>query len=98
AAAVESSEDAIVTVDLSYAITSWNSGAERLYGWTAAEAIGRPLSIIAPRGAEAETRVEMERIAAAVQAGERIEAFDTARSRKDGSLVRISLSVTPLRD
>jgi PAS domain S-box-containing protein len=94
AAIVQSSDDAIVAKTLDAIITSWNPAAERLYGWTRAEAVGRPISLIIPP----ERAGEQERIMQSVWAGRRVEPFDTARLRKDGSRVEVSLSISPVKD
>jgi PAS domain S-box-containing protein len=94
AAIVESSDDAMVTKDLNGVITSWNAGAERLFGYTAAEAIGKPVSILIPPEREDEEPNILRRI----RAGERVDHYETVRRRKDGSLMDISLTVSPLRD
>lgn len=93
AAIVESSDDAILSKDLDGTITSWNRGAEQLFGYTGPEAIGQPVTLIIP-----EDRLDEEpRILARLRRGERIEHFETIRQRKDGSLVDISLTVSPIR-
>ena len=94
AAVVESSDDAIASKDLSGIVTSWNRAAERLFGYTADEMIGRPISMLAAPGREDEMPMILERI----RRGERVDHFDTLRRRKDGSLVEISLTVSPVRD
>jgi PAS domain S-box-containing protein len=94
AAIVESSDDAIVSKTLDGTITSWNPAAERLFGYTAEEVIGRPISIVAAPDREDEMPANLERI----RRGERVERYDTVRRRKDGSLVDISLTVSPIRD
>ncbi len=91
---VEQSEDAIVTKDLDGIIRTWNAGAERLFGYTAAEVIGKPVTILFPP----ERLDEEPKILGRIQNGERIEHFDTVRRRKDGTLVNISLAVSPIRD
>jgi PAS domain S-box-containing protein len=94
AAIIESSEDAIVSKNLDGIITSWNSGAERLFGYTASEAIGRPITMLLPPD-----RVDEEPgIIARIRRGERIEHYDTVRRRKDGSPIDISLTVSPIKD
>jgi PAS domain S-box-containing protein len=94
AALVESSEDAIVSKDLSGIIQSWNRGAERLFGYTPAEAIGQPVTLLIPFD-----RLDEEpKIIARIRRGERVEHFDTIRRRKDGSLVDISLTISPIKD
>lgn len=93
AAIVESSFDAIISKDLDGIITSWNPAAERLYGFSADEAIGQSILIVIP-----EThRHEEETIIARIRDGQRIDTFETIRRRKDGSLVPVSLTVSPIR-
>ena len=94
AAIVESSEDAVVTKDLNGVITSWNHGATRLYGYTAEEVIGEPITIVIP----AERHDEEPSILARIRRGERIDHYETVRQRKDGSTVDISLTVSPVKD
>jgi PAS domain S-box-containing protein len=94
AAIVESSDDAIVSKDLNGIITSWNRGAERLFGYTPEEVIGKPITIIIP----ADRLDEESRIIALIRRGERTEHFETMRRRKDGSVVEISLTVSPVKD
>ena len=94
ASIVDSSDDAIVSKTLQGVITSWNAGAERLFGYTAKEAIGQPISMIIPR----DRLAEETSILARLRQGERIDHFDTIRLRKDGSAFVISLSISPVRD
>jgi two-component system CheB/CheR fusion protein len=94
AAIVESSDDAIVSKTLDGTITSWNSAAQRLFGYAPEEAIGRPISILAAPGREHEMPAILERI----RRGEKVARYETVRRRKDGSLVEISLTVSPIRD
>ena len=94
ASIVDSSDDAIVSKDLNGIVTSWNRAAERLFGYTAEEMVGRPISILAPP----DRPNEMPSILRRLSAGERIEHFETQRRRKDGSIVHISLTVSPVRD
>jgi diguanylate cyclase (GGDEF)-like protein/PAS domain S-box-containing protein len=94
AAIVESSYDAIVGKSINGTILSWNEGAERLYGYTAAEAIGRSISILSPAGVADEIPEIMQRI----RREESIEPYETVRRRKDGTLVDISLAISPVRD
>ena len=94
AAIVESSNDVIVSKSLDGTITSWNRAAERMFGWTAAEAIGRPIMIIIPD----DRRAEEEDVLARIGRGERVEHFDTVRRTKDGRLVDVSITVSPVRD
>jgi PAS domain S-box-containing protein len=93
AALVESSDDAIIGKDLDGVITSWNDGAERLFGYTAAEAVGRPVTILVPPDRQDEPLGILERI----RRGERTHHYETVRQRKDGTLLDISLTVSPIR-
>ncbi|MCK0208648.1 PAS domain S-box protein [Starkeya koreensis] len=94
AAIVETSADAILTKDLDGIITSWNGGAERLFGYAAEEIVGKSVSMLVL----ADRPDEEPNILARIRAGERIEHYETTRRRKDGSLVDISLSVSPIQD
>ena len=94
AAIVESSDDAILSKDENLIIRSWNRGAERLYGYTADEAVGMPIQRLIPDDREGEE----VRIFEAVLKDERVEHYETERVRKDGSRVDVSLTVSPLRD
>ncbi len=94
AAIVDSSEDAIVSKTLEGIITSWNASAERLFGYTASEAVGQHISLVIPIDRRGEETVIIERI----KRGERIEHFDTVRIRKDKTLLDISLTISPVRD
>jgi PAS domain S-box-containing protein len=94
ASIVESSDDAIVSKDLNGIIRTWNSGAERLFGYSAAEVIGKPVTILFPPGREDEE----PGILARIRRGERIHHYETVRRRKDGGLLDISLTVSPVRD
>jgi PAS domain S-box-containing protein len=94
AAIVDSSEDAIVSKTLQGIITSWNASAERLFGYTASEAVGQHISLIIPLNRRDEETVIIERI----KKGERIEHFDTVRMRKDKTLLDIALTISPVRD
>ncbi len=94
AAIVESSDDAMLVKDLNGIITTWNNGAERLFGYTADETIGRPVTMLIP----ADRQNEEPNILARIRRGERIDHYETIRRRKDGSLVEISLTVSPVRD
>ena len=93
-AIIESSDDAILSKGLDGVILSWNRGAERLFGFTPEEAIGRPVTIIIPLDRLDEEPAILEKI----HRGERIEHFETVRQRKDGSFVDISLTVSPIRN
>jgi PAS domain S-box-containing protein len=92
AAIVTSSDDAILSKDLDGTIRSWNAGAERLYGFTVEEAIGQPITIIVPDELHGETKEILRKVGA----GECVEHYETYRHRKDGSLVDVSLTVSPL--
>jgi PAS domain S-box-containing protein len=94
AAIVESSEDAIVSKTLDGVIRSWNAGAERLFGYTAAEAVGRPITLIIPP----ERLDEELEILARIRRGVRVEHFETVRVNKQGRRIDISLMVSPVRD
>ena len=94
AAIVDSSDDAIISKTLEGVITSWNTGAERLFGYTAKEAIGQHISLIIPL----DRRDEETRILARLNQGKRIDHFDTIRLRKDGTTFEISLTISPVRD
>src|SRR5262245_10623144 len=94
AAIVESSDDAIISKDLNGTITSWNRGAERIFGYTAEEAVGRPITMLLPH----ERLPEETRILATLVRGERIDHFETERITKSGRRIPISLSVSPIKD
>ncbi len=94
AAIVESSDDAIISKDVNGIVTSWNKGAERIFGYSAEEMIGRPIATIAPP----DRLDEMPRILERIRRGERIDHYETVRKAKDGRLVSISLTVSPIRD
>jgi two-component system CheB/CheR fusion protein len=93
AAIVQSSDDAIVSKDLNSIIMSWNEGAGRLFGFGAEEAIGKPITIIIP----ADRYHEEQQILDRIHSGERVEHFDTVRRRKDGTLLNVSLTVSPIK-
>jgi PAS domain S-box-containing protein len=93
AAIVESADDAIVSKTLEGVITSWNKGAERVFGYTAEEIIGKPITTLFP-----EDHIDEEpAILARIRAGDRVEHYETVRRRKDGTLIDISLTVSPIR-
>jgi PAS domain S-box-containing protein len=94
AAIVESSSDAMIGKTLRGVITSWNSGAERMYGYTAEAIVGQNVSVLIPR----ERPDELSRMLAHVAGGERIEHFDTTRRRADGTIFDVSVSISPIRD
>jgi PAS domain S-box-containing protein len=91
---VESSEDGILSKDVNGIITSWNAGAERMYGYRAEEVLGKHVSIIAPPDKKDDVRLIMERLLR----GERIQHYETERITKDGRRLRVYLSLSPLRD
>jgi len=94
AAIVESSDDAIVSKNLNGIIATWNKGAERLFGYAGNEVIGKPITILIPQERLDEEVDILDRI----RRGDRIEHFETQRRRKDGSIVEVSLSVSPITD
>jgi len=94
AAIVASSDDAIVSKDLNGIIRSWNQGAERLFGYKADEAVGKPIRLIIPDDRQDEERDILERL----RRGERVDHFETLRKRKDGGLLHISLTISPVKD
>ena len=91
AAVVESSDDAIVTKNLDGVITSWNRAPERMFGYTAAEAVGRSIRMIIP----ADRQHEEDTVLSRIRAGQSIDHYETVRQRKDGSQLSISLTVSP---
>ncbi len=94
AAIVDSSDDAIISKNLDGTITSWNQSAERMFGYSASEAVGRPITLIIPL----DRREEEVEIISRLRRGERIDHFETVRRRKDGTLLELSLTVSPLKD
>src|SRR5581483_1120926 len=94
AAIVESSEDAIVSKTLDAVMRSWDRGAERLFGYTAVEAVGQSITLIIPP----ERLDEEPAILARLRRGERVEHFETVRVAKDGRRLDISLTISPVRD
>lgn len=94
AAIVESSVDAIIGKDLQSIVTSWNAGAERMFGYTAEEMIGRSITLLIPPDREDDEK----QILARIKRGERVEHFETVRRRKDGGLIDVSVTVSPIRD
>ena len=94
AAIVDSSDDAIVSKTLDGVITSWNSGAERMFGWPAQMAIGKHITLIVPE----DWRAEEDDVLARVRRGERIDHFETVRMARNGRLIDISLTVSPVRN
>src|SRR5581483_10593680 len=94
AAIVESSNLAIFATSLEGTITSWNQAAAQLYGYTESEAVGRPVETLAPE----ERRDEAARLLERVRAGEVVDGYETVRVRKDGTLLDVSLTISPIRD
>jgi PAS domain S-box-containing protein len=91
---VESSDDAIVSKDLDGIIRTWNAGAERLFGYTAEEVIGKPITLLIPM----DRHDEESDILSGIRRGETIDHYETVRQRKDGSLVEISVTVSPIKN
>src|SRR6266850_5851685 len=91
---IASSDDAIISKELDGTIRSWNRAAERIFGYTAEEAVGRSIRMIIPADRQDEEDLVLSRI----RAGEAVTHFETIRQRKDGSLVPISLTVSPVYD
>src|SRR6476660_8676601 len=94
ASIVDSSDDAIISKDLNGIITSWNKSAERLFGYTSEEVIGQPITILIPPDRLQEEPEILQRL----RKGERVDHFETVRRRKDGILLDISLTISPVRD
>ena len=94
ASIVELSDDAIVSKDLSGVIVSWNEGAKRLFGYSAEEAVGRPVAMLIPENRQDEEPRILERI----RSGERVQPYETVRRRKDGTLIDVSITISPVRD
>jgi PAS domain S-box-containing protein len=94
AAIVDSSEDAIVSKDLDGVIRSWNAGAQRLFGYSAAEIVGTPITRLIP----AERSAEEEQILERIRRGERVAHFETVRAARDGRLIDVSVTISPIRD
>ncbi len=93
-AIIESADDAVISKTLDGIITTWNAGAQRIFGYTAEEAIGQPVTMLIPD----DHPDEEPQILARIRSGERIEHYETVRVRKDGTLIDISLTVSPIRD
>jgi PAS domain S-box-containing protein len=94
AAIVDSSDDAIISKTLNGIITSWNKSAERIFGYSAKEAIGKPITLIIPR----DRWDEEKHIIRQMKRGERVDHFETVRARKDGSLLNVSVTISPVKD
>lgn len=93
-AIIESSDDAIISKSLTGIVTSWNSGARRIFGYEAAEMIGQPIARLIP----ADRAQEEPEILRRLQLGERVDHFETVRMHKDGSLIHVSVTISPVRD
>ena len=91
---VESSDDAIVSKDLNGIIKSWNHGAERIFGYAAAEAVGLSIRMIVPE----DRQTEEDEVLAKIRSGGTVDHYETVRKRKDGTLLTISLTVSPIRN
>ena len=94
AAVVESSDDAIISKDLDGVITSWNAAAQRMFGYTPEEAIGRSVRMLIP----ADRQSEEDEVLARIRRGESVDHFETVRQRRDGSTLTISLTVSPIKN
>ncbi len=94
AAIVESSDDAIISKDIQGTIRTWNNGAEQVYGYTQAEALGRNIAFLLPH----DRAHEEQEILSRLSRGERVQHFETTRLRKDGRLIHVSLTLSPIRD
>jgi len=91
---VDSSQDAIIAKDLDGIVTHWNKGAERIYGYTSSEMIGKSIAVLAP----SDRQTEIPEILKKIRAGERVEYFESVRARKGGKHLNVSISVSPIRD
>ncbi len=94
AAVIESSDDAIISKNLDSIVTSWNRGAERIFGYLAEEIIGKPIAVLFPPGLQNEEEAIIERI----RRGQRVDHYETVRQRKHGSLIDVSLTISPIRN
>jgi PAS domain S-box-containing protein len=94
ASIIESTDDAVISKDLDGTITSWNRGAQAIFGYTADDVVGKPITILIP----AERLDEEPTILARIRSGERIDHYETVRRRKDGSLIDISVTVSPIKN
>ena len=93
-AILDSSDDAVVGKNLAGVITCWNTGAERVFGYSASEAIGQPVTLVIPRDRQSEEGDILTRI----RRGQRIDHFETVRQRKQGGRIEVSLTVSPIKD
>ena len=91
---IESSDDAIVSKTLDGIVTTWNAAAERIFGYTAADMIGKPITTMIPEDRQQEEPMILARL----RRGERVDHFETVRMRKDGTLVEVSVTISPIRD
>lgn len=91
---VESSEDAIVALTLDGIVVSWDRGAQKIYGYQSKEIIGKPLSVLLP----SDRPEDISKILEKIKSGERVDHYETARLRKDGQIVYVSLTVFPIRN
>src|ERR1700748_1227498 len=94
AAIIAFSDDAIISKDLNGIITTWNPGAERIFGYSAEEVIGKPITILIPPDRQDEEPFILNQI----RRGERVDHYETVRRRKDGTYIDISLTVSPIKD
>jgi len=94
AAVVESSDDAIITKDLDGTVTSWNRGAEMMFGYTAEEMVGRSVLVLIPEWLRAEEPEILDKVGRA----EKVDHYETVRRRKDGTLIEVSLTISPIRN
>ena len=94
ASIVETTGDAVIGKSLDEKIVSWNKGAEQIYGYTAWEIMGRPVSLLVPE----DRQEELENIMARLRAGETVEHFETARLRRDGQVIHVALTISPIRN
>lgn len=91
---IESSDDAIVSTTLDGVVTSWNAGAEKIYGYSSAEIIGKPITLLIPNDFS-DNPLELLQ---AISQGRRVDHYETERIRKDGALISVSITVSPIRD
>ena len=94
ASIIDSSDDAIVSKDLNSVVTSWNAGAERIFGYSADEMVGKPITLVIPEDRQDEEPEILRRLGR----GERVDHYETVRRRKDGRLIDVSLTISPLKD
>src|ERR1043165_2161045 len=94
AAIVDGSDDAIISKSISGIIQSWNKGAKQIFGYTAEEAVGQPMLLIIPDDLHHEETTFLARL----QQGQRIEHYETIRRRKDGTLIEVSLTISPIKN